>query len=124
MEKDDTTTAGSASMVMNQLDWAYIERFKRTLLTKLPQRYTEDKLDEIVTNYNNTKHSSLNDTPTNRYEQNPNRGIITLSEYDDNKYTQVKRRKTNHPIETTNERKRKREYITNSNGNSRKRLKV
>ena len=27
---------------------AYIERFKRTLLDKLPQRYTADKLDDTT----------------------------------------------------------------------------
>jgi hypothetical protein len=83
---------------------AYIERFKRTLLSKLQQSKI-DKLDEIVTQYNNTKHSSLNDTPNNRYEQNPNRGVITVMECKD---IHVKRRKTNHHSDSTNERKRKR----------------
>jgi hypothetical protein len=83
---------------------AYIERFKRTLLSKLLHNKI-DKLDEIVMEYNNTKHSSLNDTPNNRYEQNPNRGVITVIEYSD---IHVKRRKTNHHTGSTNKRKRKR----------------
>ena len=88
---------------------AYIERFKRTLLDKLPQRYTTDTLDEIVNRYNNTKHSSLNDTPNNRYNQNPNRGVITVLEYE---YIHPpKRRKTYH--QNVNERKRKRECANN-----------
>ena len=61
---------------------AYIERFKRTLLSKLPLRYI-NTLYEIVADYNNTKHHSLNDTPNNRYEQNPNRGVITVTDYTD-----------------------------------------
>ncbi len=68
-------------MSEGQVKQAYIKRFKRTLLTKLPQTYI-DKLDEIVIRYNNTKHSSLNDTPNNRYSQNPNRGVITVIEYE------------------------------------------
>jgi hypothetical protein len=97
---------------------AYIERFKRTLLSKLPQRYISN-LNEIVSLYNSTKHSSLNDTPNNRFEQNPNRGVITVTEKDNG----VKRRKTTH--HNINERKRKREYITaNDNGNNNKRIKV
>jgi transposase InsO family protein len=67
------------SMNESKSKQAYIERFKRTLISKLPQRYI-DEIDEIVSQYNSTKHSSLNDTPNNRYEQNPNRGIITVTE--------------------------------------------
>jgi hypothetical protein len=93
---------------------AYIERFKRTLLSKLPQGYISN-LNEIVSLYNNTKHHSLNDTPNNRYEQNPNRGVITVTEIDKT----TKRRKTKHH----SERKRKREYTT-ANGKNSKRIKV
>jgi transposase InsO family protein len=93
------------SMNESKSKQAYVERFKRTLLSKLPQRYIINTLDEIVSDYNNTKHHSLNDTPNNRYEQNPNRGVITVTDYTD---IQRKRRKTKHP----NERKRKRKYIT------------
>jgi transposase InsO family protein len=77
---------------------AYIERFKRTLVDKLLHSKI-DKLDEIVAQYNNTKQSKLNDTPNNRYEQNPSRGI----EYKD---IHVKRRKTKHHSRSTNERKK------------------
>jgi hypothetical protein len=51
-------------------------------------------------------------------------GIITATEYDDNKYAQVKRRKTNHHSKSINERKRKRRYIDNNDRSGRKRLKV
>ncbi len=72
------------------------------------QRYI-DKLDEIVTQYNNTNHSSLNDTPKNRYSQNPNRGVITVTEYE---YIHPpKRIQTNH--RNIKERKRKRELENN-----------
>jgi hypothetical protein len=47
-------------------------------------------LDEKVMQYNNTKHSSLNDTPNNRYEQNPNRGVFTVPECKDEKYVHVR----------------------------------
>jgi transposase InsO family protein len=108
------------SMNKGKAKQAYIARFKRTLLDKLPQRYTTGTLDEIVTQYNNTKHSSLNDTPNNRYNQNPNRGVITVIEYE---YIHPpKRRKTNH--QNVNERKRKRECANNIEEKSKKRRKI
>ena len=99
---------------------AYIERFKRTLLSRLTTRYI-DKLNETITEYNNTKHHSLNDTPNNRYNQNPSRGIIVsavadIQEDEDENNRRKKKRKM-----STNERKRKR---TNNDEINRKKLKI
>jgi hypothetical protein len=48
---------------------ACIERFKKTLLSKLKcDRYRRyiDRLNETIADYNGTKHSSIKDTPNNR----------------------------------------------------------
>jgi hypothetical protein len=50
---------------------AYIGRFKRSLLSKLKcDRYSRyiDRLNEIVADYNDTKHRSLKDTPNKSTE--------------------------------------------------------
>jgi hypothetical protein len=74
-------------------------------------------LNEIVSDDNNTKHHSLNYTPNNRNEQNPNRVTIKVTG------VQVKRRRTNHLNTAASERKRKHEYTT-ADGNNNKRIKV
>jgi hypothetical protein len=46
------------SMNSSESKQAYIDRFKRTLLGKLPREYI-DRLDEIVDEYNNTRHTKF-----------------------------------------------------------------
>jgi hypothetical protein len=55
----------------------YIERFNRTLKQRINNYFLEnntnryiDKLDDIIDNYNNTKHSSTNKTPYSVYYGN------------------------------------------------------
>ncbi len=95
---------------------AYIERFKRTLRSKLTKRYTVDNLNETITAYNNTKHHSLNDTPNNRYNQNPSRGVITAVDNEmEEEYNRKKKRMT-----TLNDRKRLRSHNESNNINRKK----
>jgi hypothetical protein len=52
-----------------------------------------------------------------RYEQNTNKGVITITEYNE-KNAITKRRKTNHHTSGTYERKRKGERINCDEGES------
>jgi transposase InsO family protein len=60
-----------------------VERFNRTI-ERLIAKYQESRrtnryievLDDLVFNYNNTYHRIIRDTPENRFNSNPNQGII------------------------------------------------
>lgn len=65
-----------------------VERFNKTI-ENLISRYQESRntnryieiLDDLVYNYNHTKHRAVNDTPEKKYYLNPNSGLIKTFQY-------------------------------------------
>ena len=65
-----------------------VERFNKTI-ENLISRYQESRntnryietLDDLVYNYNHTKHRAINDTPEKKYYFNPNFGCIKTFQY-------------------------------------------